>query len=168
MVGCSISSSLPAGRSVGDRPSGQLQEVADEVAEAAGLGRVAVVSLTVSDVARSLAFYRDGLGFPTHNYADGDVYIMFRLEGSWLSIIAREEMFKDLPAGAAVSFSSVALSHNVASEEAVRAVFEQGLAAGATAIKSPRPAPWGGYEAAFADPDGHVWDIAMNPFTDLT
>jgi len=64
--------------------------------------------------------------------------------------------------------SSIALSHNVASEEAVRAVFEQGLAAGATAIKRPQPAPWGGYEAAFADPDGHVWDIAMNPFTDLT
>jgi catechol 2,3-dioxygenase-like lactoylglutathione lyase family enzyme len=130
--------------------------------------KISIVSLTVSDVTRSLAFYRDGLGFPTHNHADGDAYIMFRLEGSWLSIVAREETVKDLPGGAGLTFSSVALSHNVASEEAVRAVFEQGLAAGATAIKTPQPAPWGGYEAAFADPDGHVWDIAMNPFTDLT
>lgn len=130
--------------------------------------KISIVSLTVSDIGRALAFYRDGLGFPTHNYADGDVYVMFRLEGSWLSIVAREETQKDLPDGVALTFSSVALSHNVASEAAVRAVFEQGLAAGATAIKSPRPAPWGGYEAAFADPDGYVWDIAMNPFTDLT
>jgi predicted lactoylglutathione lyase len=82
--------------------------------------KISIVSLHVSDLGRALAFYREGLGFPTHNYADGDDFILFRLEGSWLSLHAGED------------------------------------------------APWGGYEAAFADPDGHVWDIAMNPFTDLT
>jgi len=70
---------------------------------------------------------------------------------------------KILPVGAGLSFSTVSLSHNVPTEAAVRAVFEQGLGAGATALKTPQPAPWGGYEAAFADPDGHIWDIAMNP-----
>jgi len=125
--------------------------------------KISIVSLSVSDIGRSLAFYRDGLGFPTHNHADGDDYIMFRLEGSWLSIAARKEALKILPAGAGLSFSTVSLSHNVPTEAAVRAVFEQGLGAGATALKTPQPAPWGGYEAAFADPDGHIWDIAMNP-----
>jgi len=125
--------------------------------------KIYIVSLSVSDIGRSLAFYRDGLGFPTHNHADGDDYIMFRLEGSWLSIVARKEVVKILPAGAGLSFSTVSLSHNVPTEAAVRAVFEQGLGAGATALKTPQPAPWGGYEAAFADPDGHIWDIAMNP-----
>ncbi len=52
--------------------------------------KISIVSLTVSDLNRALAFYRDGLGFPTHNYADGDDYVMFRLEGSWLSLHARE------------------------------------------------------------------------------
>jgi catechol 2,3-dioxygenase-like lactoylglutathione lyase family enzyme len=130
--------------------------------------KISIVSLSVSDIGRALAFYRDGLGFPTHNHADGDDYIMFRLDGSWLSIVARKEVLKILPTGAALSFSTVSLSHNVPTEAAVREVFEQGLAAGATALKAPQPAPWGGYEAAFADPDGHIWDIAMNPFTDLT
>jgi catechol 2,3-dioxygenase-like lactoylglutathione lyase family enzyme len=129
--------------------------------------KISMVSLAVSDLPRSLAFYRDGLGFPLHNYAEGDDFIMFRLEGSWLSIYPREEALKDLRAGA-LTYASVGLSHNVPSEAAVREVYEQGLAAGATAIKPPQPAPWGGYEAAFADPDGIVWDIAMNPFTDLT
>ena len=129
--------------------------------------KISMVSLAVNDLSRSLAFYRDGLGFPLHNYAEGDDYIMFRLEGSWLSIYPREEALKDLRAGA-LTYASVGLSHNVPSEAAVREVYEQGLAAGGTAIKPPQPAPWGGYEAAFADPDGHVWDIAMNPFTDLT
>ncbi len=129
--------------------------------------KISIVSLAVSDLSRALAFYRDGLGFPTHNYADGDDFIMFRLEGCWLSLHAREEALKDLPAGA-LTFSSVALSHNVPTEEAVREVFDLGLAAGATALKRPQPAPWGGYEAEFADPDGYVWDIAYNPFTDLS
>ena len=129
--------------------------------------KISMVSLAVNDLPRSLAFYREGLGFPLHNYAEGDDFIMFRLEGSWLSIYPREEALKDLRAGA-LTYASVGLSHNVPSEAAVREVYEQGLAAGATAIKPPQPAPWGGYEAAFADPDGIVWDIAMNPFTDLT
>jgi catechol 2,3-dioxygenase-like lactoylglutathione lyase family enzyme len=129
--------------------------------------KISIVSLHVSDLARALAFYRDGLGFPTHNYADGDDFILLKLEGSWLSLSASKDALMQFPPGAQ-AFSTVGLSHNVASEAAVHEVFELGLAAGATALKQPQPAPWGGYEAAFADPDGHVWDIAMNPFTDLT
>src|SRR3984957_16635577 len=81
--------------------------------------KISIVSLAVSDLGRALAFYRDGLGFPTHNYTDGDDFILFRLEGSWLSLMAREEAAKDLPAGA-LTFSSVGLSHNVPTEAAVR------------------------------------------------
>ncbi|HWF77764.1 MAG TPA: VOC family protein [Caulobacteraceae bacterium] len=124
--------------------------------------KISMVSLSVSDLGRSLAFYRDGLGFPTHNYADGDDYIMFKLESSWLSLMAKDR------SGAAPDTHAVSLQHNVPSEAAVREVFELGVAAGATALKAPQPAPWGGYEADFADPDGHVWGIAYNPFTDLT
>src|SRR5580704_10849435 len=98
--------------------------------------KISIVSLQVSDLNRALAFYRDGLGFPTHNYADGDDYILFRLDGSWLSLMAREDRLLDLPAGGR-AFSSVGLSHNVPTPEAVHEVFEQGLAAGATALKPP-------------------------------
>jgi hypothetical protein len=127
--------------------------------------KISIVSLGVVDLRRALAFYRDGLGFPTHNYTDGDDYIMFRLEGSWLSLTPRDEAPNNLPRGARPSFG---LSHNVGSPAEVDQVFEAALAVGATAIKRPQPAEWGGYEANFADPDGHLWDIAYNPFTDLT
>jgi uncharacterized protein len=129
--------------------------------------KISIVSLAVTELDRALRFYRDGLGFPTHNYARGDDFIMFRLEGSWLSLHVHAEALKDLPAGSA-TFSSFALSHNVPPEAAVKEVFELGLNAGGTALRPPQPAHWGGYEAAFADPDGHVWDIAYNPFTNLT
>ena len=129
--------------------------------------KISIVSLSVRDLARALQFYRDGLGFPTHNYADGDDFIMLRLDGSWLSLMAREHALQDLHVDG-FRVCTISLSHNVPSEAAVRDVFAQGMAAGATPLKPPQPAPWGGYEAAFADPDGHVWDIAYNPFTDLT
>jgi uncharacterized protein len=128
--------------------------------------KISIVSLAVADIGRSLAFYRDGLGFPTHNYAEGDDYVMLVLGGAWLSLLLRppDESRAQPPAGAPV----VGLSHNVTSPEAVRAVYEEALAAGATPVIPPRAAPWGGWEASFADPDGHLWDIAYNPFTDLT
>jgi catechol 2,3-dioxygenase-like lactoylglutathione lyase family enzyme len=130
--------------------------------------KISIVSLGVSDLGRALAFYRDGLGFPTHNYTPGDDYIMLALEGAWLSLVSREiGLTKDLPPGAQ-TFSSVGLSHNVPSTAEVDAVYALAISAGATPIAMPREAHWGGYEASFADPDGHVWDIAFNPFTDLT
>jgi catechol 2,3-dioxygenase-like lactoylglutathione lyase family enzyme len=129
--------------------------------------KISIVGLSVRDLAAAVAFYRDGLGFPTHNYTEGDDYVMFRLEGSWLSLSPREMALANLPSDAA-AFSTFGLSHNVASAAEVDEVYRFALSAGATALKPPQPAPWGGYEANFADPDGHVWDIAFNPFTDLT
>ena len=124
--------------------------------------KISMVSLSVSDLRRALAFYRDGLGFPTHNYADGDDYIMFRLEGSWLSLMATDRTVAE------PGSHTTSLQHNVPSEAAVHEVFELAMAAGATALKRPQSAPWGGYEADFADPDGHVWGVTYNPLTDLT
>ncbi|HEX4196734.1 MAG TPA: VOC family protein [Caulobacteraceae bacterium] len=129
--------------------------------------KISIVSLRVRDMKRSVAFYRDGLGFPTHNYADGDDYILFRLEGTWLAILPAAEPLNDAPAGAA-GVPTVGISHNEPSKAAVDAVFEEALRAGASVVARPADAPWGGYESSFADPDGHVWDVAYNPFTDLT
>ena len=126
--------------------------------------KISVVSLSVADLGRALAFYRDGLGFPTHNYADGDDFVFLKLEGAWLSLSPRNPRAPVAPAGAA----TIGLSHNAPSKAEVDAVYALALSVGATPVKAPQDAPWGGYEAGFADPDGHVWDIAWNPFTDLT
>ena len=40
-------------------------------------------------------------------------------------------------------------------------------AAGAHILKDPHDVFWGGYIAYFSDPDGHVWEIAHNPFSPL-
>jgi hypothetical protein len=119
--------------------------------------------LSVADLGRALAFYRDGLGFPTHNYADGDDFIFLKLEGAWLSLMTRDATKTPLPPGA----STIEISHNAASKAEVDAAYRLALEAGARSVQAPQDAAWGGYEASFADPDGHVWGLAWNPFTDL-
>jgi len=131
--------------------------------------KISLITLGVADIPRSVAFYRDGLGFPTHNYTPGEDMVMLQLEGSWLGLFPRPELAKD--AGVADSragFSGVTLAHNVASKAAADEVFAQALAAGATSVKPMQDAFWGGYSGYFADPDGHLWEICWNPFTDLT
>ena len=131
--------------------------------------RIGLIALGVRDLARSLAFYRDGLGFPTHNYDPAQGIVFFNLEGTWLSIFPRDELAKDAGISAEGSgFAGVTLAHNAPSKIEVDAVFAQALAAGAKAVKPPQDVFWGGYSGYFADPDSHLWEVAYNPLMDLT
>lgn len=131
--------------------------------------KVSLIGLGVRDVARSLAFYRDGLGFNTHNYKDGEDHVMFRLEGTWLSIYPWDKLAEDATVSSAGSgFRGFSLAHNVRSKKKVDEMFALAVAAGAKPVKPPQDVFWGGYSGYFADPDGHLWEVAFNPFTDLT
>ena len=132
--------------------------------------RLSLVTLGVADLERSLKFYRDGLGLPSEDYDPDAGVVFFRLEGNMLlAIWPRDELAKDagIPAEGS-GFGGISLAHNVADEEAVRAVFSEAVSAGAKPLKQPGKVFWGGYTAYFADPDGHLWEVAYNPFTDLT
>jgi uncharacterized glyoxalase superfamily protein PhnB len=85
-----------------------------------------------------------------------------------LSLFGREALAEDAgvelrPAG----FASVVLAHNVNSEADVEHVLREAVAAGATLLKPGQKAFWGGYSGYFADPDGHLWEVAYNPFMPL-
>ncbi len=131
--------------------------------------KIGLVTLGVCDIQKSLRFYRDGLGLTTHNYKDGEDHVMFVMEGTWLSLYPRDKLAADatVPDDGA-GFSGVTLAHNVGSKEQVDGVFAQAVDAGATAVKPPQDVFWGGYHAYFADLDGYLWEVAYNPFTDLT
>ncbi|WP_372786667.1 VOC family protein [Phenylobacterium sp.] len=131
--------------------------------------KISLITFGVRDLERMIVFYRDGLGLPPHNYNPGDDMVMFRLEGSWLGLFPRDELAKDATVSVEGSgFSGVAIAHNEPSKEGVDAVFAEALAAGATAVKRPEDVFWGGYSGYFADPEGNLWEVAFNPFTDLT
>ena len=131
--------------------------------------KISLITFGTRDLERMVAFYRDGLGFPTHNYNPGDDMVMFQLEGTWLGLFPRDELAKDATMSTEGSgFSGVALAHNAPSKEEVDRVFAHALAAGATSVKKPEDVFWGGYSGYFADPEGNLWEVAFNPFTDLT
>jgi catechol 2,3-dioxygenase-like lactoylglutathione lyase family enzyme len=131
--------------------------------------KISFITLGVRDFNRSLAFYRDGLGFKTHNYTEGEQHVLFKLEGTWLSLYPRDKLAEDAAIPAEGSgFSGVTLAHNVASKQLVDATFAFAVAAGAKPVKQPQDVNWGGYSSYVADPDGYLWEIAWNPFTDLT
>lgn len=131
--------------------------------------KIGLITLGVAELKRSLAFYRDGLGFPTHNYDEAQGVVFFKLEGTWLSLFPREELAKDATLDDEGSgFRAITLAHNEPSKEGVDKVFAEAVAAGARAVKPPKDVFWGGYSGYFADPDGHLWEVAYNPYTDLT
>jgi catechol 2,3-dioxygenase-like lactoylglutathione lyase family enzyme len=131
--------------------------------------RLSLLTLGVDDLERSLAFYRDGLGFPTEGivgqeYEHGAV-VFFDLQGGVkLALWSRDDLAYDagLPK-AAPSATDVALGHNVGSRGEVDEVMKQVRRAGATIVKPAAETFWGGYAGYFQDPDGHLWEVAWNP-----
>ncbi len=131
--------------------------------------KISLVTLGVSDFQKSFDFYAKGLGFIPHNYKDGEVYAMFEMEGTWFSIFPIDLLSKDVGVECAISHSqSIILEHNVESKSKVDEVVALGVKVGGKLVKTPQKAAWGGYSGYFSDPDGYLWAVAYNPFTDLT
>lgn len=125
--------------------------------------RISLITLGVEDVARATAFY-EKLGW-TKSGASQDAVTFIQLKGVVLGLFSRKALAED--AGiedTSKGFSGVTLAHNVSSERGVDAVFKFALSCGATEIKKPVKVFWGGYSGYFADPDGHLWEVAYNPF----
>ncbi len=124
--------------------------------------RVSLITLGVADLARSRAFY-EKLGFKASSIGDGDV-VFFQLGPMALCLFPRESLACDAEVSAEGSgFRGIALAHNVRTREAVAAVIAEAVAARGAVAKPSHEAPWGGQSGYFADPDGHLWEVAWNP-----
>ena len=125
--------------------------------------RISLITLGVRDLAKSVRFYRDGLGWPLSSVEGQDV-AFFRSGGAVLSLYLRDLLADDanLPRESS-GFGGITLAHNVRERADVDAVLAQAVAAGATLLKPAQDVFWGGYHGYFADPDGHPWEVAWNP-----
>jgi uncharacterized protein len=130
---------------------------------------VTLITLGVDDLARSLAFYRDGLGFPTQGivgteFEHGAVVFFDLQPGLKFAVWPRADLAHDtgLPKTPS-SATELSLGHNVRSRAEVDAVMEQAARAGARIVKAAGQTFWGGYSGYFQDPDGHLWEVAWNP-----
>jgi uncharacterized protein len=123
--------------------------------------RVSLVTLGVGDLARARAFY-EALGWVTRA-GPGDDVVFFQAGGMVVALWDRANLAEDSGVEDAAGFGGVTLAHNVRSPAEVDAVMEEARAAGATITREAGETFWGGYSGAFADPDGHPWEIAHNP-----
>ncbi|MBW6505411.1 MAG: VOC family protein [Rhodobacteraceae bacterium] len=127
--------------------------------------RVTLITLGVADLGRACAFY-EGWGWRVASAQEGIVF--FQMLGAALALFGRTDLAADQGRpGATLGTGAVTLAQNFATRAEVDAAFAGALAAGATALKAPKEVFWGGYSGYFADPDGHVWELAMNPFWPL-
>jgi predicted lactoylglutathione lyase len=129
--------------------------------------RVSLITLGVRDVRASTAFYT-ALGFePSSASVDGEV-TFFRTAGAILTVWGRDELAADANQPAAADgFGGTAVAINLDSRAEVAAAIAAAVAAGGTVPKPATATEWGGYSGYFADPDGHLWEVAHNPFWPL-
>lgn len=130
--------------------------------------KLSLVTLGVSDLMNARAFYEDVLGFePAPESTEGVAF--YDMEGTWLGLYPADVLAEDAqvsPEGG--GFRQVTVAHNEPSREAVDALFGNLREKGVEIVKEPQETSWGGYSGYFADPDGHLWEVAYNPFMDLT
>ena len=126
---------------------------------------ITLVTLGVADLARARAFYA-ALGWEPAVEQEGVVFI--QLAGQVLALFGIDDLAADMKADRArLGTGAATLARNFASEAEVDDAYALALAAGAAELKRPEKVSWGGYSGYFADLDGHVWEVAMNPFWPL-
>jgi len=123
--------------------------------------QIAVITLGVTDLGRSRAFYASGFGW-TPAFANEDI-AFYQMNGfvfaTWLVSALEEDMQRP---GLATP-GAFSLAHNVGSAAEVDSVIDRLVAAGGTLLRRGDAPPHGGFRGYVADPDGHAWEVAWNP-----
>lgn len=135
--------------------------------------RYSLVTLGVRDVPASTVFY-ERLGWRRSGASvEGDVTFI-ATPGGVLALWSATELAADAgvtaPAGGASGaggFRGVAVSINLSSPAEVDAAIATWVAAGGSIMRGAAATEWGGYSGYVADPDGHLWELAHNPYWPL-
>ncbi|SFR53332.1 VOC family protein [Litoreibacter janthinus] len=128
--------------------------------------RVSLITLGVADIAASAAFY-EALGWQRSESPDG--VIAFDMIGQTLGLYTKAALATELGIEQAAigGFSGITLAHNVRRKDDVAKVLASVETTRGTILKPAQDVFWGGHHGYFADPDGHVWEVAYNPFSPL-
>ena len=124
--------------------------------------RISLITLGVADLDRSKRFYAQWL--EAAPVLDTGEVAFFQLAGlvlglwPWTALSADARLPKDRPAA-----GGIVLAHNVRRRDEVEPVLAAAVKAGAALLRPAESRPWGGYTGYFADPDGHLWEVAWNP-----
>lgn len=122
--------------------------------------RLSLVTLGVADLPRSKAFY-EAMGFKTA--FENEKIVFLPMGGMVLALFGQNDLDADM-ARENGGPGHIALAHNTRTEAEVDAIIDHAVAHGGSLLKAAHKAEWGGYSGYFADPDGHAWEVAFNPY----
>lgn len=129
--------------------------------------RVTLITLGVADLEQAQKFYADW-GWSPHPGPEESIFF-YQMNGAVLALFGKTDLAADQGrAEADLGTGAMTLAQNCRDDAETDEVFSAALKAGALCLKTPEKVFWGGYSGYFADPDGHVWEIATNPFWPLT
>ncbi len=124
--------------------------------------RISVITLGVADLDRSRRFYEEGLGWRRSNQSDEIVF--FEANGLIVALFPLDQLAADAQVpSVGEGFRGVTVAYCTRTQAEVAALLSQAEKAGARIVKPAQDVFWGGYSGYFADPDGHLWEIAWNP-----
>lgn len=123
--------------------------------------RISIVALGVSDLPRSIRFYRDGLHFPT-TAKDNDSIAFFSTTGARIALYPLSKLAEDIGphVSAKVVFPGITLGHCVRKKEEVAELLALAEKVGGRIEKPAQDVFWGGHSGYFSDPDGYYWEVA--------
>lgn len=127
--------------------------------------RVSLITLGARDIATLAAFY-ESLGWARVDSPDG--VVAFDLIGQTLGLYPLEALAKDIGLSVdELGAGRATLGYNAPNKEDVAPLLAKAEAAGAKILKPAQDVFWGGHHGYFADPEGHIWEVAHNPFSPL-
>ncbi len=131
--------------------------------------RISIITLGVSDLKKSRAFY-DALGWEMASSDEEakNIVAYNMTNGMALALFGRDALAQDAEVDAAGDgFRGVTIAYNVDTKDDVTKVLSEAGKAGGQIVKPAHDVFWGGHSGYFSDPDGHLWEVAFNPFSAL-
>ena len=126
--------------------------------------RITIITLGVADVARATFFYESIFGWTKSSHSNEHISF-FELNDLQLALYGKTDLAEDAQVPASgTGFNAFTLAYNTRSEAEVDELIQTMRAKGVKIVKEPQKVSWGGYSSYLADPDGHLWEIAYNPY----
>ena len=123
--------------------------------------QISVITLGVSDLARSSKFYSNGFGWTP--VFENEEIIFYQMNGFVLGTWLASALERDMQRKGLAAPGAFALAHNVSSQEQVQPLLGKLASAGGKLLRAGDAPVHGGFRGYVADPDDHSWEIAWNP-----
>lgn len=128
--------------------------------------RLSVITLGVESLSKAKKFYTEGLGWKLSSHSQ-EGFAVFQIGGMVFALYPKQALAQEVSRPVVQGFSGLTLAYNARSKAGVDATLDLAQDAGATILRKAEDNFWGGYSGYFSDLDGHVFEVAWNPFWPL-